>query len=420
MKCDLYISYSKQDVVFVNDLCSALEECRGKRDFDYHLGLKSEYDDVSDYIKRASESIAESKIMLFVASKNSIADNLCQEELLCATKHNVKVLCYYIDDSEPLSILSIPYYSTKTSVEQLVKNIAYDLETIGSTSSVKGVELSQDKRNTRSVGKMVAIILSLVIVASAVVFAASYVGKHFVESATPSGKDKKCPENYVENANGLNMKMIYVLGGTFMMGSNTGQRDERPVHSVTLDSYYIGETEVTQAQWRAVMGSNPSYFIGDNRPVENVSWYDALEFCKRVSELTGKRYMLPTEAQWEYAARGGCKEMGYRFSGSNYARDVAWYNFNSYAQTTSVKQKSPNELGLYDMSGNVYEWCRDWYGNYPSMELIEPKGATSGVYRVLRGGSWLYDDSYCRVTFRSNKMPDTRQSNRGFRVVCLI
>ena len=221
---------------------------------------------------------------------------------------------------------------------------------------------------------------------------------------------------FTETVKGLNLKMILVEGGTFAMGSTSGDSDEKPVHNVTLDSYYIGETEITQAQWRAVMGSNPSYYTGDNRPVENVSWEDAQKFCKKLSELTGKKYVLPTEAQWEYAARGGNKSKGYTYSGSNNVGDVAVYDTSSHS---NVKSKKPNELGIYDMSGNVWEWCSDWYGSYSSSAQTNPQGPSSGSYRVLRGGSWDGGSNDCRAAYRGNINPSHRNGSCGFRVVCL-
>ncbi|MBO7262895.1 MAG: SUMF1/EgtB/PvdO family nonheme iron enzyme [Alistipes sp.] len=223
-------------------------------------------------------------------------------------------------------------------------------------------------------------------------------------------------KTYVETAKGLNLKMIYVEGGTFAMGSTSGGSDEEPVHNVTLDSYYIGETEITQAQWRAVMGSNPSSYTGDNRPVERVSWDDAQAFCKRLSELTGKRYVLPTEAQWEYAARGGKKSKGYTYSGSNSVDEVAKYS--SSEGHANVKSKKPNELGIYDMSGNVWEWCSDWYDSYGSSSQTNPQGSSSGSDRVLRGGSWRGNASGCRVANRNSSAPSSTDSSYGFRVVC--
>ena len=227
---------------------------------------------------------------------------------------------------------------------------------------------------------------------------------------------------FVETKNGLNLKMIFVEGGTFAMGSNDGFGDERPAHNVTLDSYYIGETEITQAQWRAIMGTNPSEYTGDNRPVENVSWEDAQEFCKKLSELTGKKYVLPTEAQWEYAARGGNKSKGYTYySGSNNVDDVAVYRDNSGSGHSNVKSKKPNELGIYDMSGNVWECCSDWYDSlyYSTSPETNPQGPSSGSDRVARGGSWGSISGYCRVTFRASSDPSIPYNTLGFRVVCL-
>ena len=225
---------------------------------------------------------------------------------------------------------------------------------------------------------------------------------------------------YTETVNGINLKMILVEGGTFSMGSNDGENDEKTVHDVTLDSYYVGETEITQAQWRAIMGSNPSDYTGDNRPVEKVSWEDAQAFCKKLSELTGKHYVLPTEAQWEYAARGGNKSKGYTYSGSNSIDEVAVYDTSSHS---NVKSKLPNELGIYDMSGNVLEWCSDWYdSSYPFYRYAyttNPQGPTSGNRRVLRGGSWVSIPFCCRVASRDNSLPSDHYSLFGFRVVCV-
>ena len=205
--------------------------------------------------------------------------------------------------------------------------------------------------------------------------------------------------------NGVAFKMVKVAGGTFQMGATSEQgsdadSDEKPVHSVTIPDYYIGQTEVTQELWEAVMGSNPSYFKGDNqRPVENVSWEDCQEFIEKLNRLTGKNFRLPTEAEWEYAARGGNKSRGYKYSGSNNPDAVAWYYDNSENKTHPVAQKQANELDLYDMSGNVLEWCYDWYDEYSSNPQTNPKGPI-GFTRVLRGGSWYNSVKVVRVTDR--------------------
>ena len=225
------------------------------------------------------------------------------------------------------------------------------------------------------------------------------------------------------NVNGVSFTMIAVEGGTFQMGATSEQgsdadNDEKPVHSVTLSDYYIGETEVTQELWQAVMGSNPSNFSGNpHRPVEYVSWNDCQEFITKLNELTGKNFRLPTEAEWEYAARGGNKSKGYKYSGSNTIGDVAWYDGNSGSRTHDVKTKQANELGIYDMSGNVWEWCQDWYGSYSSNSQTNPTGPSSGSYRVLRGGSWFSLAGSCRVSDRNSNYPDGRYFSGGFRLV---
>ena len=217
--------------------------------------------------------------------------------------------------------------------------------------------------------------------------------------------------------NGVVFKMILVEGGTFYMGSDSGDINEKPVHSVTLSDYMIGETEVTQELWQAVMGDNPSYFKGNmQRPVEKVSWNDCLDFIEKLNELTGEHFSLPTEAQWEYAARGGRYYEGYVYSGSDTIGNVAWYHENSSSSTHPVKAKQANELGLYDMSGNVWEWCQDWYGDYTSTSVTDPTGASSGSYRVLRGGGWYGDPTYCRVSDRYYLTPERKDGHYGLRL----
>jgi len=216
-----------------------------------------------------------------------------------------------------------------------------------------------------------------------------------------------------------------------MMGATSEQEsdalyDEKPTHQVTLSSYYIGETEVTQALWEAVMGSNPSEFKNANHPVETISWDDCKTFVSKLNSITGKNFRLPTEAEWEYAARGGNKSKGYKYSGSNTIGDVAWYwdNIPSHTEgdtgygTQPVATKQANELGIYDMSGNVLEWCSDWYGSsyYSSSPATNPTGPTSGSGRVIRGGSWYFNAGDCRVAIRGNFTPASRYYDLGLRL----
>ena len=233
-------------------------------------------------------------------------------------------------------------------------------------------------------------------------------------------------------------EMVFVQGGTFTMGCTDEQgsdceSNEKPAHQVTLSDYYIGKYEVTQGLWKKVMGSNPSRFIncGDDCPVESVSWNVCQEFISKLNQLTGKRFRLPTEAEWEYVARGGSKaSYQTKYAGSNALGEVAWYDQNSdvnysggYEEngrklgTHTVGTKKPNALGIYDMSGNVWEWCNDWFGDYSSGGVMNPKGASTGSIRVIRGGSWYNYGSDYRVSFRADNYPSDSFNDGGIRLV---
>ena len=211
------------------------------------------------------------------------------------------------------------------------------------------------------------------------------------------------PQLKVYEVKGVKFTMVTVEGGTFLMGDDSGRYGEQPAHKVKLRRFSIGQTEVTQELWEAVMGSNPSDWKGPKYPVESVNWDDCKAFIKKLNRLTGKRFRLPKEAEWEYAARGGNQSKGYIYSGSNNIKDVAWYHNDNYSRPHRVATKEPNELGLYDMSGNVWEWCQDWY-------------AFSGTDRVLRGGSWGGTATLCRVTGRNFYFPEGTGNIIGFRL----
>jgi formylglycine-generating enzyme required for sulfatase activity len=231
------------------------------------------------------------------------------------------------------------------------------------------------------------------------------------------------------------MKMIWVEGGEFMMGCTSEQsdcdEDEQNVRRVTVDGFYIGMLEVTQSQWEKVMGTsvyqqkskangNSTYGVGPDYPMYYVSWDEVTEFCRLLSNKTGKIYTLPTEAQWEYAARGGKKADGTKYAGSNMIDAVAWYTDNSGSSTHPCGTKRANALGIYDMSGNVWEWCKDWYSSsYISYDTNNPTGASSGSHRVNRGGSWGSSATICRVADRNYYSPGSRYYILGFRVVLL-
>lgn len=231
-------------------------------------------------------------------------------------------------------------------------------------------------------------------------------------------------KNRTFNVNDVEFEMVYVEGGTFMMGSDDREAWswEEPVHQVTLSGYYIGKTEVTQALWQAVMGNNPSHFKfkGANFPVYEVSWNDCQAFIAKLNRLTGENFCLPTEAQWEFAARGGIKSKGYKYSGSNNVKSVAWYgDIEGYDEEDlgrPVAKKRPNELGIYDMSGNVREWCEDWYGEYTSGAVIDPQGPSSGSRRINRGESCITLDSNCRCSSRYSAYPEDTVKGLGLRL----
>ncbi|MHA2030599.1 MAG: SUMF1/EgtB/PvdO family nonheme iron enzyme [Candidatus Kariarchaeaceae archaeon] len=235
------------------------------------------------------------------------------------------------------------------------------------------------------------------------------------------------------------MSMILVVGGIFTMGDTwgDGDGDELPIHSVTLDSFYIGQYEITQAQWDSIMGSNPSTFQGQNRPVERITWFEALTFCNSLSlrdnltpcyningnnviwDISANGYRLPTEAEWEFAARGGTLSQNYKFSGNNTPDNVAWYSSNSGNGTHEVGFKQPNELGIYDMSGNVWEFCWDWYGNYSASPQTNPTGPSNGTDKVVRGGAFYESSHRIRVSERGTELPNSTGGNDyiGLRLV---
>ena len=227
-------------------------------------------------------------------------------------------------------------------------------------------------------------------------------------------------------ANGVSFTMVQVNGGTFNMGAlegdNEAKSDEYPVHEVTLSTYYIGQTEVTQELWLAVMDTIPSYFTNDmQHPVERVSWDDCKEFIRKLSILTGQQFCLPTEAQWEFAARGGNLSNGYKYAGSNDINEVAWWGYEKGGTcvtygTCPVASFKPNELGLYDMTGNVFEWCQDWRGAYSSEPQINPTGPETGTNRIVRGGGWEFDAKFCRLSYRRDYVPNGNYDCNGLRL----
>jgi len=256
-----------------------------------------------------------------------------------------------------------------------------------------------------------------------------------VSAGCEGSKEEKIPkEGRVWTADlggGISMEFMPIAAGSFQMGSTSGESDEKPVHEVTISKpFWLAKTEVTQAQWQQVMGSNPSNFGDDTLPVERVSWNDAMEFCRKLTEIEQQagrlperyEYTLPTEAQWEYACRAGTTGDYATSTGSGQAGNLdamAWYRENSGSKTHPVGTKQANAWGLYDMHGNVWEWCLDWYWNYASGNAVDPQGASSGSRRVIRGGVWNFDASYCRSAYRGSGAPSSTFNILGFRPLVL-
>ncbi len=231
-------------------------------------------------------------------------------------------------------------------------------------------------------------------------------------------KPKLIHQNFTENlGNGVKLEMIAIPGGSFQMGSDEYD-NEKPIHRVTLSPFHIGKFQVTQAQWEAVMKNNPSRFNGDTLPIETVSWNEAVEFCKKLSKKTGKVYRLPTEAEWEYACRAGSTGKYCFGDDESKLKDYAWFGEDwQKGSTHPVGEKLPNDWGLHDMHGNVWEWCEDWYGSYSPESTTDPSGPSTGSNRVIRGGGWVNNAVNCRSAFRLYDTPVHRGGNLGFRLV---
>ncbi len=231
----------------------------------------------------------------------------------------------------------------------------------------------------------------------------------------------KLTESYVEKTANLDLNMVFVKGGTFNMGSddNESRSNERPIHRVSVSDFFISQYPVTQAQWKTVMGTNPSFFKKRRdtleNPVESISWEDCFNFLDKLNELTGKKYRLPTEAEWEYAARGGESHSRNKYSGSKYVKDVAWFG-EEEGSTHPVGLKQPNELKIYDMSGNVWEWCLDFFSAYEADLQTNPRGPKYGIRHVCRGGSWEDISDSCRVSTRYSYPTSYHSKTLGLRL----
>lgn len=350
--------------------------------------------------------------------------NPIPEKVADFTKYVAEVEATAIDETS---------HGEETPIESDGKNTIYgsvasenDNDVIDKSDDSSRNNIDKGKKKKKNRRKMDVFVLLSILLIAGIVFLVKIIDsdkeKEIKTEKTHISSNKKNPANNLTfTVDGVSFTMVYVPGGTFTMGATSEQGsdaagDEKPTHSVMLSSYYIGQTEVTQALWTAVMGSNPSYFKGDSRPVEYVSWNDCQTFISLLNAKTGKNFRLPTEAEWEYAARGG-HSGGSKYAGSDNINNVAWYGDNSGVEIHNVATKSPNGLGIYDMSGNVWEWCQDWYGDYISSSQTNPKGPSNGAFRVIRGGSWDNDAGYCRVSNRNGRTPSDSIDYLGLRLV---
>ena len=421
-KYDVFISYSRKDTRTVDKICEAFD-ANGITYFIDRAGIGGG----SEFPAVLANAIKSSKLFLFIGSKNSYDSKFTQSEVVFAfnKKEKGEIIPYIIDGSNLPDELDFTFSAIN---RRNIKDHPIETVLINDINSKLGREsnFNSEEDNPPTPDPKpgyLKYILGVLAVALGVVIGVVMTGDEpdpIVEEVVAEnvitvpkeGVDSKQSNTFT--ANDVTFKMIAVQGGTYTMGAADNDPEaydwEKPAHKETVSDFMIGETPVTQKLWQAVMGSNPSNFKGDmQRPVEQVSWNDCQTFIRKLNQLTGQNFRLPSEAEWEYAARGGNRSNGYKYAGSNSVGTVAWYDGNSGSTTHKVKTKQPNELGIYDMSGNVWEWCQDkWCDNYNSLR-------NSG-YRVLRGGSWINYAGYVRVSNRNYLTPGNRYRDLGLRL----
>ena len=425
MKYDVFISYSRKDFDEVSSILESLKTAIPGLTYWFDItGIESG----DEFEEKIIAAIDNSTYVLFALSENSIQSKWTKDEVIYAKNTGKKVIPVLlkgahmkgwflfkfgrvdcIDSTNSLQLDKLIHNLASWTAKPIAENKSTQLS--GNNSAKPSVDMTSTPKHQQG---------TLCPCGSGKLFKDCH-GKSLssVSKVTADNKPQTQDSgNFVLKVKGVEYPMVFVEGGTFMMGSASKEayEEEKPVHQVTLSSYSIGKYEVTQDLWEAVMGSNPSRFKGARKPVERVSWDDCQDFIQKLNNLTGKNFKLPTEAQWEYAARGGKKSKGYKYSGSDNIENVAWSP--GVLRTHKVGTKDPNELGLYDMSGNVYEWCSDWYGRYGKTSETNPIGPTSGSDRVRRGGCWDSGSNACRVSSRTSQSPEFRVGYIGFRL-CL-
>lgn len=436
---DVFISYSSEDQKTVEGICGYLER-NGYQCFVAYRDIPSGV----VWAKVIPDAIDASKMMVVVFSHSFNVSEQTDREIELASENHMPILTYRVADAKMTGakkyyLKNLNWINAFPNPEKGFKELLNNVEKLISPSPLIAEE--SDKAETEYLTKETAkkeqlgceklatkqrvplkknflpwIIAGVIVMITLITL--------FVMLTLPKLKPAVSQTDFVDlpiDVKGVSFVMKPIEGGTFKMGSTDSEAcgNESPVHSVTVSAFYMGETEVTQALWNAVMDYNPSRFTGDNLPVEKVSYNEIVnDFLPKLNHETGKNFRLPTEAEWEYAARGGNRSSGYKYAGSNSVNDVAWYTVTTKDNgTRAVKTKLPNELGLYDMSGNVWEWCQEWYSEYTQGSQINPLGLPSGSSRVLRGGSWDDGAKYCRVSHRYDFSPIYGGYRIGFRLV---
>lgn len=440
MKYDVFISYSRKDI---NEVSALIETIRAEIPglsiwFDL-TGIESG----DEFEEKIISAIDNSSYVLFALSDNALQSQWTKDEIMYAKNTDKKIVPILLKGASLKGWFLFKFgrvdcidFSNPLQKEKLLNNLSDWTGKNRSHGTASTPKISDDsvtkksakseefpaKTPSRSVSQRTPQPEPLCPCGSGKLFKDCH-GKSLSSVSKVAADNKPQTQDsgdFVLKVKGVEYPMVFVEGGTFKMGSDDrdAYSDEKPVHSVILSGYHIGKYKVTQELWEAVMGSNPSHFKGARRPVEQVSWDDCQVFIRKLNSLTGKNFKLPTEAQWEYAARGGKKSRGYKYSGCNTIGDVAWYTDNSGNKTHDVGTKFSNELGLYDMAGNVWEWCSDWCGYYSSSSQTNPSGPSSGSGRVYRGGSWGHGARSCRISHRGYSSPDYSSCGLGFRL-CL-
>lgn len=390
---DVFVSYKRVDKDYVFPIVKQIEDALGPICWIDLEGIESN----AQFQSKICKAIDEATIFLFMYSKTHL-------DIDMESDWTVKELTYAMDEKQCMLV--------NLDGSKLYNVFKLNFQSKNNTDAT---DPRQIQKLIDEIGKRIG-----------------KCGRNPVKKLTQSEQRSSeiAPAVLTFNVRGVPFNMVRVEPDAFMMGTSArdmeGFSDEEndwikdwTQHQVTLTkSFYVGETQVTQELWSAVMGENPSCFITDiKRPVEQVSWNDCQKFIQKLSGLLNRRFSLPTEAEWEFAARGGKNSDGYKYAGSDDVNDVAWSMANSICVTHPVKTKKPNELGIYDMSGNVWEWCQDIFGDYEGSAETDPTGSTTGSFRVIRGGCWNYDAKYCRTPFRNFSSSTRKDYSIGLRLV---